>query len=385
MRPASRVIRILAVAALALFAFEAPSSPLPPPPPQQRTRLSGRGARAAGGTDDAASAPRVTLVVRTFVGDAERFSRVLLPTLLAFVDWRACAVVLLLDDDGASRAWAPELAAALPRARVAFAAAPPDSVLTAAPFASMEGHSRTSRYAERGYTRQLYDTFFLDELVWPAAGGSANAGKGEARGDVVALIDSDAQLFGVFPPRAIFAPGRLRQRGLPVVVKPGDFFRGDELLLRGPTQFDSMTTERMPELFWRETFAQLRAHVAQMHGEASFEAVWLRLFGDRSGGDERWLSPANVLANFGLRHDPGGYAPELLGHNETAPALGSNRPGELELAAACCATFDGLGGRCSQRAGSFPEFYESTAAQLGELSEAERGRMEAAAAPLCGV
>jgi hypothetical protein len=391
----------LAAAALLCLAADAPPPAAMPPlrPPPRRAVTSGAAAAtaAAAAADGGGEPPlRVTLAVRTFAGDAERFSSVLLPSLLAFVDWRACAVVLVLDDDDASRAWAPALAAALPRARVVFAPEPPPGVLDAAPYASMRGHGSTSRYAERGYTRQLYDTFRLDELLWPPADGDGNsAGDGdggagfhnaEPRADVVAVIDTDAQLYTVFPPRPLFASAAaLRRRGLPVVAKLGDFWGGgDERLLREPMRVDSMGTELMPELVWRETFSQLRAHVAAAHSLLLFKEVWLRLYSQNDGGDDYWISPINALLNFGLAHDPGGYAFELFGDNETAPPLGSNRPVALHLAASCCATFGGLGGRCRQRSGSFPDFYNGVAAQLAELGDAEQRRMEAAAAPLCG-
>jgi len=381
------------LAALALLCL-ATDVPPPPPPPSPRavahsaTAASSSSATSAAAAESGGVPLRVTLVVRTYAGDAERFSKVLLPSLLAFVDWRACAVVVVLDDDAPSRAWAPELATVLPRARIAFAAEPPPGVLDAAPFASIRGHATNGRYAERGYTRQLYDTFHLDELVWPSAAGSEDdvAFHGaEPRTDVVGVVDSDAQLYTVFPPRPLLSPAAaLRRRGLPIIAKEKDFWLGDERLLREPTPVDSMSTEMMPELFWRETFSQLRAHVAAAHSLLLFEEVWLRLFHLNDGGDDYWVSPANALANFGLSHDPGGYALELLGGNETAPPLGSNRPDALHLAASCCATFDGLGGRCRQRSGSFPQFFAGVAAQLNELDASERRRMEAAAAPLCG-
>ena len=141
-------------------------------------------------------------------------------------------------------------------------------------------------------------------------------------------------------------------------------------------------------------------------GAAGFEAVWLRLFESPPDGasEATWLSPVNALLNFGLTHEPRRYELVLLGVNESFPMLGSNRPAELDLRAACCATFaaefeeeaaaaavaaGAAGGgpappACEARSGSFPEFYKDTAAQLAGLADGERRRMRAAAARVCG-
>ena len=314
--------------------------------------------------------PRITLVVQTFFGDRARFESSLAPSLRAFFDKRGAALHFVLDDDDSNRAWAVELVEAFPNATFAFAPEPPSSVMDAAPYRSLHNHPVVSRYASRGYTRMLFDFFFFDERLPPPAAGSSGD-------EVVAVIDADAMLYGVFPPLHLFPHG-LSQ--LEVIAKPEDSWAGDALLLRESTPYDSMGTDVYPALFWRSTFAATRRYVIAAQKADDFPAAWCAVFGESVEGRALFMASPNVIFNYGLIHEAHRYKLTLQGLEETHPPYGSNRPKRADLCAGCCSTFELES--CTP-SGSFPSFYEATAVQIATLSAKEQSQMRLECHALC--
>jgi hypothetical protein len=92
------------------------------------------------------------------------------------------------------------------------------------------------------------------------------------------------------------------------------------------------------------------------------------------------MASPNVIFNYGLVHEAHRYKPTVQGPGETHPPYGSNRPKRADLCAGCCSTFEL--DTCSP-SGSFPSFYEATAAQLATLSGNEQSRMRLECHALC--
>jgi hypothetical protein len=309
----------------------------------------------------------IALVVRSFAGDRGRFDQNLGASLKAFFDARAAALHFVLDDDNSSRAWAEDLRKAFPFALYTFAAEPALNILDASPYAS-KGNS--TRYSSRGYTRQLYDTFFLDNLLPlnPKCGGD----------EIVALIDADAMLYGIFPPLHLFETGMNVVEV--IITKAPDVWRGDAVFLKEETPYDSMGTDVFPEFFWRSTFAAVRAHIEKAHDAQSFDDAWLQVFKVQVTGDALFLSSSNVIANFGIIHEPERYTIRLQGQDDVHPQYGSNRPTHADFCKGCCWTFKM--DPCSSR-GSFPNFYEAIARQLETMPSDDLGKMKAQCVALC--
>ena len=211
--------------------------------------------------------PRLCLVTRAYVGAKLDFEQYLWPSIVAFVDWRVTSFTLVLDaDSDADHAWGAALAAGafkgLP-ADVRYAALPPDEVLAHRPFdephITMTDHQR---YKTAGYTRQLWDTFWLD--TWLPADA--------ADGDVLGVVDTDAPLLAFLTPAALLdGRGRLH---VPVLNNSTNYPGDADLFAAGAAPssstrsatgdstgnglasvLDAMGTNIMPQVSWKESGA----------------------------------------------------------------------------------------------------------------------------------
>lgn len=351
-----RVVAFLLVAVVAAIAalgelHAGPSGPVALPVVQSAQTLGGLdvGARSANSSAAATRAEvartrRLFLVCRSHAGAARDFDDLLWPSLLTFADWRTTSFTLVLDGDAdADRAWGAALAAGpffgYPAA-VAFAPPPPPEVLAHRPFA---GHAHTtavnSRYAGAGYTRQLWDTLWLDTWLPP----------GLAADDVVGIVDTDAPLVAFVVTAAVTdAAGRLRIPALNASRNfPGDV---DLLRGRGPLPggavLDVMGTNLMPHFLFGNTFASTRSELSARHG-CALPAAWAAAVrARRAAGGSYGFSPVNVLYGVAFALDGARYVPVLPGPRARGggPAValwGANRPGPPRWAVhrGCCRAF----------------------------------------------
>jgi hypothetical protein len=277
------------------------------------------------------------LVVRSFAGEANVLKSVLLPSLLALFDFRHARLTFLLDEESAAdHAVGEDLVKLVGPlgAHVAYAPPPPDRVLNASPFKA--GHDR---YAGPGYARQLYDTFRLDTLLPAGTVGPY---------DVIGILDADSPLNSVlYMPSYLDAEDRVHHPSVGV-----DFWPGTPTLLglpSGAAPHNPMASNAMPQLFHVSTFVLARAHIARTWKCSTFEEAWLKAYegpappltpegdvADRS----LFMSPANVLLNFGALLEPGG---KYVVHPAPGPSamavLALNKGSHIPARVGCCRTF----------------------------------------------
>ena len=270
-----------------------------------RTELAGRPMKP--------QQPTVFFVLRTYAGD-KRGVYAVLQSLDCFLPWGASVhfTIILDSESSADRLMGKELdewCKVVPRnCIVRYAEAPSNNILLARPF-----YHVFSRMNSSGYTRQLYDTFWLDKYLPPWA----------RPGDLIALLDADSSL------RAVIAPSALHQNN--VLLRPAmspSHWKGEHHFLGEPVllPYDVMWPDVMPQLFWVGTLAAVRAAVTarirQPATAAGFDAAWIALFNEHIG-NQREISPVNVIFNYGVKHESHRYAATVV-----APApLGSKGPG----------------------------------------------------------
>jgi hypothetical protein len=162
-------------------------------------------------------------------------------------------------------------------------------------------------------------------------------------------MDADAMLNTVLDPALLLTPRGARA----VAAVSPNHFPGDDVLLGFPVAHDTMWTDAMPQVFFVGTFAALRAHAGGLAAPGGGMAdAWARpartVPSDAPGG--RHISPANILFNYGVAHEPSRYefvwiGPSVDGHRSdnatrAEPQLGTNRPpGTRFLRAGCCRAY----------------------------------------------
>lgn len=283
---------------------------------------------------------RLYVVVRAFQGAAHQFASTLAPSFdtFLFLGPRVRLTIVLDDESPGDHAWGDQLmaryAAYVPYFVVRYAVRPPAHILRVAPFLDLGG-----RYASEGYTRQLWDTFWLDTYLPPDARPD----------DLMAMFDTDAALNTVLDPALLLTPaGRLH----PAALSPNHFL-GDDVLLGWAVEHDTMWTDVMPAVWFVGTLAALRAHAGALAKPGGgMDDAWRRL--DRTvpfGYDgRRHISPSNIIFNYGLRMEPARYeftwiGPGVDGHQSdnatrAEPQLASNRPpGRRFIRAGCCRAY----------------------------------------------
>jgi hypothetical protein len=264
--------------------------------------------------------PRLFLVIRTYWGGA---GQAVWRALHAFVDWRTTHVTVVLDaESAADHAFGEKLLvryAGKPFA-VRYAELPSNGELDFKPFWVNGGKFNTT-----GYTRQLWDTFWLDTWLPRDAGPD----------DLLGILDTDAQLSGLLVPRAYLdSNGRIFQPAL-----QGDHFDGDQHLLGEPAPYDAMWTDTMPQIYYVSTFPRLRAFLGgTVNG--SLRDAWLGV-GARYHGQLRRISPANVIFNYAVHHEAHLYGVSLTGPSggPVVPIFGSNRAPKWAPRRGCCRLF----------------------------------------------
>lgn len=290
------------------------------------------------------------LQVRLYEGSFEAFHSTLLPSALAFLDFQNVHLVLLLDAESATHhAFGEEvlfmLRAVAPPTRTGgvHVLYVPDldwSLYAATPWRDM-GNQR------RGYFRQCYDTYWLDQYL-PS---------GAQDDDLTGLVDVEA-FYSVFEPRALLSPtGRIMTSVFNGTIYSPAWpnwnmhagWQGDAKFLRQPTPWAAMDTEVFPQTHRVDTFRLARAHLAAAWGERTFEDAWRKCwapsFDVTPQGQQFPSSPANVLANFALLHRPELYvahAPTLgTGPTPTYMMNYGPRAEHSFLRIGCCRAFGG--------------------------------------------
>ena len=279
------------------------------------------------------------LITRSFSGSKREWDAGLGHSLDWAVDWRHTHVTVVLDDESpADHAWGAELLeryAHRPFA-VRYAPAPPAAVTDARPFARCRSHPLSvaaggGKGNSSGYTRQLYDTFFLDTYLPPASSDL----------DVVGIMDVDSPLFSLLTPSAVLLDG---DAIIPRVAHypPGaahQFYKGDAPLLGGAVEVvDTMFTDTGPQFFFVGTFAATRAAiVAAYPGARDVADAWVRAV--RLHPDSG-ISPNNVLLSVGLATSPGRYRVVFGGAQfQPVPVFALNHAPAWLAVNGCCRTF----------------------------------------------
>ena len=283
---------------------------------------------SSGGDEHAASLshpPRLFLSLRTYSGGKAAFNERFGPMLEAFVDWKGTRVVVILDDESpADHTWGGELERRFAHVKssffVLYAAPLPNGTLDFRPF-----RAHGARYGGEGYTRMLYDTYFLDHYLPPEASPS----------DLVGIIDMDAPLGALVTPEVVW------RRESPHIRLPAmhtDIYPGDALLLGEGTPYEFMQTDAMPQWLYVDTFAAARAHLAAKAGVADFRSAWLRLAGLQKAGADVISSPFNVLAHYAVHYEPLRYA-AVTRDDPAIAVLTSNNMNNARIRAGCCRSF----------------------------------------------
>lgn len=250
-------------------------------------------------------ARRTYIAVRTFAGAKRTCSCRLLQTASAFVFLSdTLRLVFVLDAESSDdHVWGDELLqrfsaeAAAGHVSVSYRAAPPTEVVRFHPFRPFIDHEVS--HGSDGYSRQLFDTFFLDEHIPDACPD-----------DLIAIVDSDSTFNAVFAPDALFSEdGKI----LMTAFFP-NHYAGDSVLLNDSAPYDVMFTDSFPQPFLLRTFRNARDHISRTH--VTMTAAWLHV---RAEAFRRkamlGISPVNVLANYALLHERHSYAVALRAYD----------------------------------------------------------------------
>ena len=259
------------------------------------------------------------LQVRLYEGSFASFHSTLLPSALAFLDFINVHLVLLLDAEKASHhefgdavlATLRAVAPPTPRGGVHVVYVPDLdwSIYAATPW-------RDGGNQKKGYFRQAYDTYWLDQYVLQLPGGAQDD-------DLTGLMDVET-FYGVFEPRALLSPtGRIMVSAFNGTIYKFALWEGDAKFLRQPTPWAVMDTDVFPQTHRVDTYRLAREHLAAAWGVRTFEDAWRKCwapsFDDTPQGQQSPSSPANVLANYAILHRPELY----VAH---APTLGTGPP-----------------------------------------------------------
>lgn len=293
--------------------------------------------------------PRIFVVLRTFSGNRRIWTETMEPSLRTFLYVQpSLQLVLVLDDDSyADHAWGEELIASMEWKHahsrgvfhVVYSPAVPEPVLRFRPFSSLGG-----KYASAGYTRQLWDTFFLDTMLPASTKPTVN--------DVIAIMDDDSPLRAVFAPSAILFGPNHNVAIIPAKIQSHYF--GDSILLNAShlSVLGVMETDAFPQLLRVGVFKGFREWATWQVNGTSFVDAWLAVdsAAKKSGKkDAGWLSPANVLWSWAAWHpvESAFHRSALVGDNVSAvPVLAVNK-GKLNVHPGCCRAFNASLTNCS--------------------------------------
>eukprot|EP01048_Picozoa_sp_COSAG05_P001830 COSAG05_NODE_66_length_22253_cov_14.954455_3_plen_465_part_00 len=241
----------------------------------------------------------IRLLVVTRWQDRTTFEFRLRKDIAMFVEPECFSVALLVDDeDKRNHEWADELAAE--DTRIVMKPIPlPDSHETLFDGFGRGGVDASGNIYEEpiesrfGYERQQWTYFHADEF-----GGGA---------EIIGSMDSDGCVSTFLTHEDIInMKGKIR-----IHATTGDRWKGgDSIALNFTSEFDVMYTDTFPVFFWADTFAAMRAEVAErLGGEKRSFAHAFKTF-NRKG-----YSQFNILANWAIKHQPERY--ELVLHCDT--------------------------------------------------------------------
>lgn len=166
-------------------------------------------------------------------------------------------------------------------------------------------------YGTDGYVQQLYSTFFFDNYT---------------DADIIGIVDADV-IFNTFLTiqSIIDTQGRLFKAAL-----HGNHFKADAICLKEDVNINFMSTEVMPQFFFRDTFAKLREHIMQLFNVSTFDDAWKQFAVAE-------FSPANLLSFYGVTREVDKYHIILPEDIEGMITVGNNRPGSDPVwKVACC-------------------------------------------------
>ena len=276
---------------------------------------------------------------------------------------------------------------------VLYAPPPPEAVLRSPfPFEN-ERKGSHKRYATKGYTRQLWDTFVLD-LYLPAHA---------TPDDILGITDVDAP----FTAPLLHAGALLDRRGKLVRVTSGKptLYGGDALFIKERAPLDSMMALQMPQVFWVRTLPAFRGNITARYRQPNtvdgLANVWAKFCGSYTGS-RRYLSPNNAVMNWAVAHEPEDYAMVTAGRAPAFAVFASNKPpSQKSMRAGCCRAHGaGLLPGCTSKLArdaahitvSLPKWaardrevaataaYRGIKSGLAQLPDEVRGRMVAACA-----